>query len=154
MFLSRLKRDGKAVGLNVDEVALGFVSKAPIMKWIDKMLTEASPVEQQAATLEPQACWMGTATVWFVSMVPESSQLKCRRTDGDAEAVGANEVLAAVAAGELLAVTAGSLAVLGVDLDLLVVVRGTTLGSGEGNSSHGGDEERLEEGHCKGVGLV
>ena len=25
-------------------------------------LPEASPVGQQAATLEPQACWMGTAT--------------------------------------------------------------------------------------------
>jgi len=154
VFLSRLKRDGKAVGLNVDEVALEVVSKAPMMKWLDKMLTEASPVEQQAATLEPQACWMGTATVLGVSLCPECSQSKCRRTDGDAEAVGADEVLAAVAAGELLAVTAGSGAVLGVDLDLLVVVGGTALGSGEGNSSHGGDEERLEEGHCKGVGLV
>ena len=87
-------------------------------------------------------------------MDPKYSQLKCIRTDRDAEAVGADEVLAAVAAGELLAVTASSLAVLGVDLDLLVVVGGTALGSGEGNSSHGGDEERLEEGHCKGVGLV
>ena len=87
-------------------------------------------------------------------MDPKYSQLKCRRTDGDAEAVGANEVLAAVAAGELLAVTAGSLAVLGVDLDLLVVVGSTALGGSEGNGSHGGDEERLEEGHCKGVGLV
>ena len=154
MFLNHLKRDGKAVGLNVNEVALGLVSEASMMRWLDRMLTEASPVEQQAATLEPQACWMGTATVKTVSLSPECSQPKCRRTDGDAEAVDSEEFLAAVAAGELLAVTAGSAAVLGVDLDLLVVVRGTALGSGEGNSSHGGDEERLEEGHCKGVGLV
>lgn len=75
------------------------------------------------------------------------------RTDGDAEAVQADEVLAAVAAGKLLAVAALGLASLGVDVDLGVLVTGT-LGSGEGNSSHGGDEESLEEGHCKGVGLV
>ena len=87
-------------------------------------------------------------------MTPECSQWECRRTNGDAEAVEADEVLAAVAAGELLAVTALGLAALRVDLDLLVVVGGTALRSGEGNSSHGGDEERLEEGHCEVVGLV
>ncbi len=80
--------------------------------------------------------------------------MKYRRTDGDAEAVEADQVVAGVAASELLAVTAGSGAVLRADLDLLVAVGGTALGSSEGNSSHGGDEERLEEGHCKGVGLV
>jgi len=78
----------------------------------------------------------------------------CRQTNGDAEAVQADEVLAAVAAGELLSVTALGRVVLGVDLNLLVAIRGTTLRGGEGNSSHGGNEERLEEGHCKGVGLV
>jgi hypothetical protein len=31
VFLFRLKRDGKAVGLKVDEVALGFVSEAPMI---------------------------------------------------------------------------------------------------------------------------
>lgn len=87
-------------------------------------------------------------------MVPDCFQLKCRRTDGDAEAVGADQVLAAVAAGDLLTVTADGGVALRVDLDLLVVVRGTALGSSEGNSSHGGDEERLEEGHFEGVGLV
>ena len=118
------------------------------------MLTLASPVWQQAATLEPQACWMGTATVYMVSVAPGCFQFQCRRTDGDAEAVEADQVVALVAASELLAVTAGSGAVLRADLDLLVAVGGTALGSSEGNSSHGGDEERLEEGHCKGVGLV
>ena len=39
-------------------------------------------------------------------------------TDGDAQAVGTNEVLAAVAASELLAVTADGGALLGRDLDL------------------------------------
>jgi hypothetical protein len=97
---------------------------------------------------------MGTATVYLISVAPKRCQFQCRQTDGDAEAVEADQVVAGVAASELLAVTAGSGAVLGADLDLLVVVGGTALGSSEGNSSHGGDEERLEEGHCKGVGLV
>jgi hypothetical protein len=118
VFSSRLKRDGKAVGLKVDEVALGITS-----------LAASSDV--------------GTA-----SLLDGDSE------DGDAEAVEADQVVAGVAASELLAVTAGSGAVLRADLDLLVVVGGTALGSSEGNSSHGGDEERLEEGHCKGVGLV
>ena len=78
-------------------------------------------------------------------------KLECERTNGDAEAVQADEVLAAVAAGNLLAVTALGLARLGVDLDLGVLVGGTL---GEGNSGHGGDDERLEEGHFEGVGLV
>ncbi len=43
LLLSRLKRDGNAVGLEVDGVALGVT------------------VWQQAATLEPQACLMGMA---------------------------------------------------------------------------------------------
>ena len=68
-------------------------------------------------------------------------------TDGDAQAVEADEVLALVAAGDLGAVAASVLGGLGVDLDLLVAVRGTALGSGEGNSGHGGDEEGLEESH-------
>jgi hypothetical protein len=67
-------------------------------------------------------------------------------TDGDAQAVEANEVLAAVAAGDLLTVAALGGVVLAGDLDLGVLVR-STLGGGEGNSGHGGDEERLEEGH-------
>ena len=87
-------------------------------------------------------------------MIPECFQLGCRRTDGDAEAVGADQGLAAVAAGDLLTVTADGGAVLRANLDLLVVVRGTALRSSEGDSSHGGDEERLEEGHFEGVGLV
>ena len=118
MFLSRLKRDGKAVSLKVDEVALSIAS-----------LAASSDV--------------GTA-----SLLDGDSE------DGDAEAVEADQVVALVAASELLAVTAGSGTVLRADLDLLVAVGGTALGSSEGNSSHGGDEERLEEGHCKGVGLV
>ena len=71
-------------------------------------------------------------------------RLECERTDGDAEAVQADEVLAAVAAGDLLAVAALGAAGLGVDVDLGVLVGGTL---GEGNSGHGGDDERLEEGH-------
>ena len=69
-----------------------------------------------------------------------------RLTDGDAQAVKTDEVLAAVAAGDLLAVAALGGVVLAGSLDLGVLV-GSALGSGEGNSSHGGDEERLEEGH-------
>jgi len=68
-------------------------------------------------------------------------------TDGDAEAVQADKVLAAVAAGDLLTVAADGGARLGVDVDLGVLVGGTALGSSEGNDGHGGDEERLEEGH-------
>ena len=74
-----------------------------------------------------------------------------RRTDGDAEAVKTDEVLAAVAAGDLLAVAALVVAGLGVDVDLGVLVGSTALG--EGNGSHGGDDERLEEGHFDGLGL-
>jgi hypothetical protein len=118
------------------------------------MLTEASPVWQQAATLEPQACWMGTATVFDVSIDGDASQWRCERTDRDAEAVQANEVLAAVAAGNLLAVAAVRGVVLGRNVDLLVSVRGTTLRGSVCNDSHGGDKKRLEEGHCKVVGLV
>ena len=113
------------------------------MRW-----PEASPVWQHAATLEPQACWMGMATVR--EAVSCDCIVKCEMaglTDGDAQAVGADEVLTAVAAGELLAVAADSLVGLRVDADLGVAIRGTALGSGEGNSGHGGDEERLEEGH-------
>jgi hypothetical protein len=68
-------------------------------------------------------------------------------TNWDAQAVEANEVLTGVAAGELLAVAANGLGVLGVDTDLGVVIGSTTLGSGVGEGGHGGDEERLEEGH-------
>jgi hypothetical protein len=93
---------------------------------------------------------MGTATVREV-VSWNYAGLFCWKvdglTDGDAQAVGANEVLTAVAAGELLAVTADGLGVLGVDADLGVAVRGTTLGSGVGEGGHGGDEESLEEGH-------
>ena len=73
-----------------------------------------------------------------------------RRTDGDAEAVKTDEVLAAVAAGDLLAVTALVVAGLGVDVDLGVLVGSTALG--ESNGGHGGDDERLEEGHFVGLG--
>jgi hypothetical protein len=74
-------------------------------------------------------------------------------TNGDAQAVEANEVLAAVAAGDLLAVAALGRVVLGADVDLGVLVR-STLGGGEGNSGHGGDEERLEEGHFGWLGFL
>jgi hypothetical protein len=77
-----------------------------------------------------------------------------RRTDRNAQAVSTNKVLAAVAASNLLAVAALGLRGLGVDLDLGVLVGSATLGSGEGNSGHGGDEERLDEGHFVGLGLV
>ena len=69
-------------------------------------------------------------------------------TDGDAQAVEADEVLAAVAAGDLGAVAALGLVGGRVDLDLLVAVRGTGLGNGEGNSGHGGNDEGLDESHC------
>ena len=69
-------------------------------------------------------------------------------TDRNAQAVKTNEVLAAVAAGDLLAVAALGLAGLGVDLDLLVAIRGAGLGSGEGKGGHRGDDEGLEESHC------
>ena len=68
------------------------------------------------------------------------------RTDGDAQAVGTDEVLTAVAAGELLTVAALGLVGLRVNADLGVAIR-ATLGSGEGEGGHGGDDERLEEGH-------
>ena len=113
-------------------------------------LPEASPVEQQAATLEPQACWTGTATVRRIVSWDCTGLVWWKvdgLTDGDAQAVEADEVLALVAAGELLAVTADGLGVLVVDADLGVAVRGTTLGSGVGEGGHGGDEESLEEGH-------
>ncbi|KAI3475177.1 hypothetical protein L1887_63492 [Cichorium endivia] len=100
--LSRLKRDGKAVGLKVDEVAGGVASLAA-------------------------------------------------RSDVGA-AVQADEVLAAVAAGKLLAVAALGGGVVGLDVDLGLAISGT-LGGGVGDGSHGGDEESLEEGHCKGVGM-
>ena len=122
------------------------------MGW--EWLTSASPVWQQAATLEPQACWMGTATGVVVSgvhCVDGCWNGECKHTDGDGEAVQADEVLAAVAAGELLAVAALGAVGLGVNVDLGVLVGGTL---GEGNSGHGGDDERLEEGHFEGVGLV
>ena len=115
LLLSRLKRDGNAVGLEVDGVALGVTG-----------LAASSDV--------------GTASL-----------LDGNGEDGDAEAVQADEVLAAVAAGKLLAVAALGAAGLGADIDLGVLVGGTL---GEGNSGHGGDDERLEEGHFEGVGLV
>jgi hypothetical protein len=46
-----------------------------------------------------------------------------RRTDGDAKAVEADEVLAAVAAGDLLAVAADGLVGGGLDVDVGVLVR-------------------------------
>jgi hypothetical protein len=89
-------------------------------------LPSASPVWQQAATLEPQACWMGMATVReIVRKRLEGRRGCCWLTDGDAQAVEADEVLAAVAAGNLLAVTALGGVVLAGDVDLLVAVRGT-----------------------------
>ena len=113
-------------------------------------LPSASPVGQQAATLEPQACWIGMATTREMVSDEETERSSKWRwlTDGDAQAVEADEVLAAVAAGDLGAVAA-LLAALGAgDLDVLVAIRGAGLGSGEGNSGHGGDEEGLEESHC------
>ena len=90
---------------------------------------------------------MGMATVEkIVSLKLFDWKDELERTDGDAQAVSTNEVLAAVAAGNLLAVAALGRVVLGADVDLGVLVR-STLGGGEGNSGHGGDEERLEEGH-------
>ena len=118
-------------------------------------LPSESPVWQQAATLEPQALWMGMATVEkIVSLKLFDWKDELERTDGDAQAVSTNEVLAAVAAGNLLAVAALGLGGLGVDLDLGVLVGGTALGSSEGDGGHGGDEERLDEGHFGGLGLV
>jgi hypothetical protein len=154
VLISRLKRDGKAVGLNVDEVALECVSGVLMGDGLDVVHTEASPVWQQAATLEPQACWMGTATVYMVSLAPGHIETKGERTDRNAEAVQADEVLAAVAAGDLLSVAADGLVGVGVDIDVGVLVGCTARRSGVGNNSHGGDEERLEEGHFEGVGLV
>ena len=96
----------------------------------------------------------------------KSSQL----TNGDAQAVGADEVLAAVAAGDLLAVAADGAVVLAGDIDLGVArllvhgrggssLGGSDLGGGglgavAGGSGdeggHGGDEESLHEGHFVG----
>jgi hypothetical protein len=94
-----------------------------------------------------------------------------RLTNGDAQAVSADEVLAAVAAGDLLAVAADGAVVLGRDVDLgvaglLVGSRGgssglggsdlggggglAVAGSGGDESGHGGDEESLHEGHFVG----
>jgi hypothetical protein len=80
--------------------------------------------------------------------------MRGKRTDGDAEAVQANEVLAAVAAGDLLTVAAHGLARLGVDVNVGVLVAGTAGGGSEGNSGHGGDDERLEEGHFGDLGVL
>jgi hypothetical protein len=89
-------------------------------------LPSASPVWQQAATLEPQACWIGMATVGEIvrKRLERRRSWWWRLTDGDAQAVEANKVLAAVAAGNLLAVTALGGVVLAGDIDLLVAVRG------------------------------
>lgn len=65
--IARLKRDLEAVGLKVDEVALGCVSGVKVPMRVEEMLTSLSPELQQAATLEPQACWTGTATGMVVS---------------------------------------------------------------------------------------
>ena len=134
-------------------------------------LPEASPVWQQAATLEPQDCWMGMATGVIVRMdyCRRSGWVSRKLTDGDAQAVGANEVLAAVAAGKLLAVAADGAVVLGRDVDLgvaggLGVGRGSLGGLGLGGAAvaggggdeggHGGDEESLHEGHFVGWWVV
>jgi hypothetical protein len=91
-------------------------------------------------------------------------------TNGDAQAVGTDEVLAAVAAGDLLAVAADGAVVLAGDVDLGVAgllvhgrggssLRGSDLGGGGlstvagssgDESGHGGDEESLHEGHFVG----
>ena len=88
-------------------------------------------------------------------------------TNGNAQAVGANEVLAAVAAGDLLAVAADGAVLLGLDVDLGVAgllsdrsgLGGGDLGGGGGlvvagsggdDGGHGGDEESLDEGHFVG----
>ena len=91
-------------------------------------------------------------------------------TDGDGQAVGTDEVLAAVAAGELLAVAADGVVGLGRDVDLGVaglLCDGSGLGGGDlggggslvvagggdGEGGHGGDEESLHEGHFVGLGF-
>ena len=70
-----------------------------------------------------------------------------KHTDGDAEAVQTDEVLVAVAAGNLLAIAAVGAVGLGADVDLGVLL---SLTLGESNSGHGGNDERLEEGHFEG----
>ena len=75
-----------------------------------------------------------------------------RLTDGDAEAVKADEVLAAVAAGDLGAVAALLGRLVGGNRDLLGAV-GTTLGGGVGKGGHGGEDDGLGE-HVDDLGLV
>jgi hypothetical protein len=113
------------------------------------MLTLASPVWQQAATFEPQACWIGTATVLNCQALhsPIMKGSNSRRTNWNAQAVQPNKVLVAVAASDLLAVAADGRARLRVDVDVGVLVGGTALWSGEGRDGHGGDEEGVDESH-------
>jgi len=106
----RLKGDGEAVELEVDEVALGVAGLA------------------------------AGGDVGAAGLLDGDGE------DGDAQAVGTDEVLTAVAAGELLAVAADGVGGHGLAGDLGVAIR-AALGGGEGNSGHGGDEESLEEGH-------
>jgi hypothetical protein len=134
----------------------------------------ASPVWQQAATLEPQACWMGMATVNLVRKHALycgcQDRMGMKLTNGDAQAVGTNKVLAAVAASELLVVAADGVVGLGRDVDLGVAgglsLGGSSLGGlGDGRGGlvvaggggdeggHGGDEESLHEGHFVGLGF-
>jgi hypothetical protein len=138
--MKRLKGDGKAVGLKVDEVAVGGAGLA------------AGGDVGAAGLLDGDGdCWSIVSLMLCLARIGSREEL----TDRDAEAVQANEVLAAVAAGDLLAVTADGLAGLGVDVDIGVLVRSTTGGGSDDNGGHGGDDERLEEGHFGSlVGLV
>jgi aerobic-type carbon monoxide dehydrogenase small subunit (CoxS/CutS family) len=90
----RLKGEGQAVELEVDEVAGGVTSLA--------------------------AC----GDVGAASLLDGNGD--CGKilvhTNGDAQAVGTDEVLTAVAAGELLAVAASGFVRLRVDLDVSVAV--------------------------------
>jgi hypothetical protein len=66
---------------------------------------------------------MGMATVERLLVVIKLIDGIWIHTNGDAQAVGTDEVLAAVAAGELLAVAASSAVRLGVDVNVSVSIR-------------------------------
>jgi hypothetical protein len=125
----RLKGEGQAVELEVDEVAGGVTSLA------------ACGDVGAASLLD------GNGDCGKILVVIKQIEGRWIHTNGDAQAVGTDEVLAAVAAGELLAVAASSAVGLRVDVDLGVAIGSTTGGSGEREGGHGGDDERLEEGH-------
>jgi hypothetical protein len=125
----RLKGEGQAVELEVDEVAGGVTSLA------------ACGDVGAASLLD------GNGDCRRMLVVIEQVDGRLIHTNGDAQAVGTDEVLTAVAAGELLAVTASSGVRLGVDVNVGVVIGSAAGGGSNDDSSHGGDDERLEEGH-------